>query len=136
MSDIDIYGQLAARHGHYCPMSTLGLRIGLEVVRRLSDAESAGWQFCYQSRTCAVDGIGLALKNNSLAGALQVEQQGQHLLHCKSAHGRELSLCLSAEALQLAAQYRELDEPAQLKHLEVLRHIAFERIINVTELSG
>lgn len=130
MKEADLYSQLAQRHGHYCPMSTFGLRIGLEVVRLL-EAEASDWQFCYQARTCAVDGISLALEQSSLPNDLQVEQQGQHLLLCKSVDGKELSLSLSVEAMRLAALYRELDDAEKPQHLEMLRSIASEQIIDV-----
>lgn len=130
MSVIDLYEQLAKRHGHYCPMSTLGLRLGLEMVRRLSAAEHGTWQLCYQMRTCAADGIAMALENSLLTAELQVDPQGQHLLLCAADDGRELSLGLSAEALLLAGRYRALSDEEKPQHLELLRHIAVERIID------
>ena len=132
MNEADLYSQLAERHGHYCPMSTLGLRLGIEVVRRLTDVESTDWRFCYQARTCAADGIVMALEQSPLPSALQVEQLGQHLLLCTSVDGGELSLSLSANAMRLAAQYRELDEVDKPQHLEMLRTIASEQIIDVS----
>ncbi len=129
MKTADLYNELAQRHGHYCPMSTLGLRIGLEVVRLLAD-ETAGWQFCYRARTCAADGISLALEQSTLSSELRIEQQGQHLLLCNASDGRELSLGLSEEALQLAAQYRELDDVEKPQHLERLRTVASEKLID------
>lgn len=136
MLGIDLYSQLAERHGHYCPMSTLGLRLGLEAVRHLQGRWAEDWQFCYQSRTCAVDGIILAFESRCLAIDLQIAQHGQHLLHCRSAGGRELSLCLSQEAMQLANQYRAVSGNEQVKHLESLRTLAADQLIDVTDLVG
>ena len=129
MSDSSLYAQLAERHGHYCPMSTLGLRLGLEAVQRLAATAPTSWRLCYQARTCAADGIALALEKSSLLTDLQVEQQGQHLLHCRSADGRELSLGLSAVAMQIASQYRNLEEAGQLQQLEMLRSVAIEDLV-------
>ncbi len=130
MADIDLYRQLAERHGHYCPMSTLGLRLGLELVRRLRADAAGSWQLTYRARTCAADGIALALEASSVPAELQVEPLGQHLLLCVAVDGRELSLGLSAEALQLAAGYRELAADAQPGRLELMRSMAVELLID------
>jgi len=116
-------------------MSTLGLRLGLEAVRHLTGTESVEWQFCYHARTCAADGIGLALEKSLFETALQVEQRGQHLLLCSIAGGRELSFSLSEEAMQLANQYRELAEEEKKAHLEMLRIVDAEKIIDDSRLS-
>ena len=135
MSETDLYEQLAERHGHYCPMSTLGLRLGLEAVKYLSATAEDDWQLCYQARTCAVDGIGLALEKSSLLAELQVEKQGQHLLLCRSSTGRELSLGLSTEAMQMANDYRTFDAAGQQRQLDLLRNAAAERLIDITGLT-
>jgi len=131
LKEADLYLQLAERHGHYCPMSTLGLRLGLEALRRLADSKSVDWQFCYQVKTCAADGITLALENSSFFTELLVDQQGQHSLLCESVDGKELSLSLSTEAMRLAAQYRELNDDEKNQHLDMLRSVVVEQIIDV-----
>lgn len=136
MQGRDLYSRLADCHGHYCPMSTLGLRLGLEAVRCLKGRELEGWLFSYQARTCAVDGILLALESSSFAAGLQVEPQGQHLLLCRATDGRELSFALSREAMQLANRYRDLEEPDKRAYLELLRRIAAARIVDISGLAA
>ncbi len=109
-----LFIELAEKHGHYCPMSTLGLRIGWAALRRLK-AELQGATFFAQ--TCARDGIHLALNYD----ALQVEVQGQHLLRFfdKDNHWE---IELLAKTLDLAASYRSLPSDAEREAmLEVLR---------------
>lgn len=128
----ELYAQLAEQHGHYCPMSTLGLRLGQQALRVASALNATNWQFCYYARTCAVDGISLALKRAGLPVDFSVDQQGQHLLLCRSADGKELSLALSPEAMQLAKAYHEFDEDGKQQQLELLRTIAVERLIDIS----
>ena len=128
-SSAALYQQLAKQHGHYCPMSTLGLRLGLLAVQI---ANGPDWQFCYYARTCAVDGIALALAQNGQPHPPEVVSDGQHSLRCCNAAGRELSLTLTVEAMRLAKQYHDLNDQDKLRQLELLRTVAIEDIIQVT----
>ncbi len=128
-SNAELYLQLAQQHGHYCPMSTLGLRLGLEAVRFV---DNQGWSLCYLARTCAVDGLSLALGQTN---ALEVVSRGQHSLICRSATGRELSFSLTAEALRLAKQYQYLNDDEKQQRLELLRTVAVEQLIQISEMA-
>lgn len=130
---LDLFAELAARHGHYCPMSTLGLRLGQEAVRRVSDSGETGWRFRYLAKTCAADGIALAVAGFAPGVEFEVEQQGQHLLVCRLVTGKELSLALSAEALQLAKDYHGLDDTGKAEQLELLRNLPADRLIELAE---
>lgn len=104
-----LFAELAAKHGHYCPMSTLGLRIGWAAQRKfkgeLQDAT-------YLAQTCAVDGIRLAFDG----GTLQVEEGGRHLLRfADQDHGWKIEL--RPETLRLAASYRLLDNEGERERL-------------------
>jgi formylmethanofuran dehydrogenase subunit E len=122
----ELYLQLAQQHGHYCPMSTLGLRLGLEAMRFV---DNQGWSFCYLARTCAVDGLSLALGQTH---ALKIASRGQHSLICRSTAGRELSFSLTAEALRLAKQYQQLNNDEKQQQLELLQTVAAEQLIQMT----
>ncbi|WP_303720324.1 FmdE family protein [Malonomonas rubra] len=129
---MDLYAKLAEIHGHYCPMSTLGLRLGLEAARLVTVTSQADWNFCYLARTCAADGIAMALGETERSIEFSVDPQGQHLLVCRSVDGKELSLALSAEALQLAKDYHGFDDDGKSRQLHLLRTIASERLIDMS----
>jgi len=95
-----LFVELAERHGHYCPMSTLGLRVGWAALRRLrGEIQSA----TYYEKTCARDGIRLALNLESL----DVEAQDKHLLRFSDG-GNHWLIELLPKTLELAASYRLL----------------------------
>jgi len=127
-STADLCLQLARQHGHYCPMSTLGLRLGLAASQVV---DGQGWSFSYYARTCAVDGLSLALGQQPL----EIVSRGQHVLICRSATGRELSFSLTAAALQLAKQYQQLDAAEKQQQLELLRTVAAEQLIQIREMA-
>ena len=133
MADKELYQRLAERHGHYCPMSTLGVRLGEAALQHLKLLPRSDLQLCYLMQTCAADGIRIFLESENFTRELSVEPLEQHRLRCRFAADRELSLQLSAEALQLAAGYRNLDETEKPKRLELLRTIAADRLIDLVE---
>ena len=119
-----LYVVLAEKHGHYCPMSTLGLRIGW-AARALLPATP--FEAIYLARTCAVDGITLALDLPALA----VEEQGEHRLLLRSATGI-WQLSLLPRALQLAGSYRHLATEADREGLlESLRCAKLSELLEV-----
>ncbi len=100
-----LFVDLAARHGHYCPMSTLGLRMGWAARRKLkSELRGA----TYFAQTCARDGIRLALDFESL----QVEGQGRHRL-CFFDQADHWQIELLPKTLELAATYRSRASDAE-----------------------
>lgn len=124
-----LFVDLAARHGHYCPMSTLGLRLGWAALRRLkSELQGA----TYFAQTCARDGIRLALNVDSL----QVEGEGRHLLRFfdKDAHWQ---IELLPKALELAATYRSLAGDAERDSLlEELRSADESSLLRIVPGGG
>ncbi len=133
MADNELYRKLAERHGHYCPMSTLGVRLGEAALRQLVPLSPVDLALCYLAQTCAADGIRILFESSGFNNDLRIEPSGQHRLCCRSAAGKELSLQLSAEAMLLAAGYRELDEAGKLQRLELLRTASAERLITLHE---
>lgn len=133
MAELKLYEQLAERHGHYCPMSTLGVRLGEAARERMTLLASKGWEACYLARTCAADGISIILEQASSGVELQVEQQGQHRLQCRANDTALFSLVLTEQALRLAAGYRELSDELKPHRLELLRTAPLEQLIEIIE---
>ena len=124
-----LFIELAEKHGHYCPMSTLGLRIGWAALRRL-ETELLGATFFAQ--TCARDGIRLALNYADL----QVEVQGQHLLRFFD-RDNHWEIELLPKTLDLAASYRLL--PSDIERdalLEELRTADESSLLSIIRGGG
>ena len=102
----EIFARIYTRHGHRCPMSTLGGRLGLAAKKWLGD--SAGeLQAIYSNRTCALDGIAEATGCTEEAGTLVVKSDGRHALTLTTAQAA-VEVELTAEALAMAGRYRSL----------------------------
>lgn len=100
----EFYARIYARHGHRCPMSTLGGRLGLAALERLSgDCERAQ----YGIRTCALDGIAEATGCCETAGTLEVVGDGRHRLELFAGEAR-VAAELTGAILQRAGEYRRL----------------------------
>jgi len=133
VADKELFQRLAERHGHYCPMSTLGVRLGEAALQHLSRLPQDDLQLSYLIQTCAADGIRIVFESAGFTPEFSVEPAGQHRLRCRIAADHELSLQLSAEAMQLAAGYRALDAAEQAQRLELLRTVTAERLIDLLE---
>jgi len=105
----EIFARVYAHHGHRCPMSTLGVRLGL-AARELGFSSAAGLRAVYHSRTCALDGIALTLDCTEERGNLAVTTEGRHVLEIFSRDGRVVELTLSANAMHIAGDYRRLGQ--------------------------
>ena len=102
----EFFARIYTRHGHRCPMSTLGGRLGLAAMQCLGG--SAGeLQAVYSNRTCAVDGIAEATGCSEEAGTLVVQSDGRHALILTSPQA-SVEVELTAEALEMAGRYRSL----------------------------
>ena len=102
----EFFVRIYTRHGHRCPMSTLGGRLGLAAMKWLGD--SAGeLRAVYSNRTCATDGIAEATGCSEEAGTLVVKNDGRHALILKSPQA-SIEVELTAEALEMAGRYRSL----------------------------
>ncbi|KIH75585.1 Formylmethanofuran dehydrogenase subunit E [Geoalkalibacter ferrihydriticus] len=103
-----LFDRIHQRHGHYCPMSTLGGRMGFAARRRLGEVPLRA---VYLLRTCAVDGIAVATGCSEADGSLHVRDEGRHALLVGHRGGvRGLEVVLRRATLDLAWEYRHLDE--------------------------
>lgn len=103
----ELFLRIQQRHGHYCPMSTLGARLGEAALHALG-ASSGELRACYQIETCAVDGIALTTGCLPEDGRLTVQPQGRHRLQLRDGFDREVCAELTATALERAAVCRRL----------------------------
>ena len=102
----EIFDRIYTRHGHRCPMSTLGGRLGLAALKSLDDCDGE-LQAIYSNRTCATDGIAETTGCTEEKGSLIVKNDGRHALTLSSAQA-SVEVELTAEALQMAGRYRSL----------------------------
>ena len=51
-----LFARIYARHGHRCPMSTLGGRLGLAALNALGETDGE-LKAVFANRTCAIYGI-------------------------------------------------------------------------------
>lgn len=104
----DIYSEIYRRHGHRCPMSTLGGRLG-HAARLHLPADGAN-QATYHIATCAVDGIAVTTGCSRESGTLHVVDCGRHALWLRNNAGSGIFAELKPQALQLSAGYRTLSQ--------------------------
>lgn len=115
MSDVPphrLFDEIYRRHGHRCPMSTLGGRMGY-AARRFLEGRGAAAELrgAYHARTCALDGITGATGCSEEEGRLTVRDEGRHLLHLfdlRTRHG--VAVALRDHALAIAWEYRRESE--------------------------
>jgi len=135
----ELFRQIHDRHGHYCPMSTLGGRLGLAALQSLQSlgVECEALTAVYQIDTCAVDGIAVATGCLPDEGRLVVRNVGRHRLELREACGTGVAVELSAAALeQAAACRRRLDAGEDAAEvLAGLRTVAVETLMVVTPLA-
>ena len=104
------FNEIYRRHGHRCPMSTLGGRLGWAALQRCADPRSSGLRGIFFHATCAVDGIAVATGLSLATGTLSVRDVGRHTLVLRDrSRNWELELSLRPEALAIAGRYRRLD---------------------------
>lgn len=103
----ELFSEIRRIHDHYCPMSTLGGRLGFAAWSRLKRRD--GLRGVYYIATCAVDGISVATGCDPAAGSLQIEERGLHALWLSGAAGDGVCVRLRPATLTLAGGYRELD---------------------------
>ncbi len=84
----DLFGLLARFHGHRCPMSVLGARLGLASRAALGAPGGGRLRARYHSATCALDGVqvttGCTLGNRGL----EVVPGERHRLELRTEDGR------------------------------------------------
>lgn len=101
----ELFDRIYRRHGHRCPMSTLGGRLGWAALRALAGAGEV--RGVYFIETCALDGI--RETTGCHGAALRVENRGEHRLHLACGEGG-VAVALTAEALAVAGRYRLCSE--------------------------
>lgn len=101
----ELFAEIWRRHGHRCPMSTLGGRLGHAVHRRLGGADL---RVRYRIATCAVDGIAVATGCTPIEGTLVVVEEGLHQLSGRSPRGA-VTVTIRPDILELAGEFRRFD---------------------------
>lgn len=104
----ELFAEIYRRHGHRCPMSTLGGRLGHAARGRLDDDRSL--TAAYHIPTCAADGIAVTTGCSRADGSLRVVDCGRHALWLQTADGRGIFAELKPETLQRSAGYRALGQ--------------------------
>jgi len=102
----EIFARIYARHGHRCPINTLGGRLGLAALKWLGVCDGE-LQAIYSNRTCATDGIAETTGCTEEKGSLVVKNDGRHALTLSSAQ-TSVEVELTSEALEMAGRYRSL----------------------------
>lgn len=103
----EIFARIYERHGHRCPMSTLGGRLGLAAMK-LPQLQKESLRAIYHSRTCALDGIALTTGCSEENGNLAVTTEGRHCLELFDDGGLAVKLSLNGNAMRIAGDYRRL----------------------------
>lgn len=102
--DREFFEAIYARHGHRCPMSTLGGRLGRAAAAHV---DSLRRRAVYHIDTCALDGIRVATGCHEI----RVVDEGRHVLDLvDDRNGRGVRVALRPEALAIAGEYRRLDD--------------------------
>lgn len=104
---LSLFDEIRRIHGHFCPMSTLGGRLGYAAKARLNSG--APVQAEYFIATCAADGIRVATGCEPANGSFQVSDRDRHALWLTDAAGNGVLAELRDETLTLAGGYRTLD---------------------------
>lgn len=117
--DREFFIALERMHGHRCPMSILGARLGFAARAALGETRGAGHRLSgrYHHRTCALDGIQLATQCTMGNGNLEVVPEGEHRLVLAAAgNPKQVEARLTDSALAHGRKYGRLRE--QLEELE------------------
>lgn len=110
-SDRSLYDDLARLHGHRCPMSILGARLGAAALDAV--AEGGRLQARFHHQTCALDGIQVTTHCTAGNGNLQARPQGQHrLLLWREGATAGVEASLTPGALERGKAYARLREEA------------------------
>jgi formylmethanofuran dehydrogenase subunit E len=104
----ELFDRIYRRHGHRCPMSTLGGRLGWAALRAIGGIE--GMQVVYLIQTCAADGIREATGCSEDDGTFRIENRGEHRLLLNAAAGEGVEVSLTEAALGVAWRYRLCSE--------------------------
>jgi formylmethanofuran dehydrogenase subunit E len=114
----DFYEFLLRLHGHRCPMSIMGARLGLAARARVGvhgiDGDVSA---TYMHQTCALDGIMAALGTTPGNNNIAIDPKGLHCLEAINKNlGVRVRVVLSEEPLALGRRYGELRRAATGKN--------------------
>lgn len=138
----NLFEEIYRRHGHRCPMSTLGGRMGYAALRRLPAAgQGAELRAVCYARTCAVDGIAHATGCSEADGTLVIDDRRRHaLILTDRRSGRRVEIVLSEAALAMAGEYRDFRAgiekrrpqlgPVELDQLEAQREKMLDHLLD------
>ncbi|MDO9079799.1 MAG: formylmethanofuran dehydrogenase subunit E family protein [Desulfuromonadales bacterium] len=102
-----LFAEIYEIHGHRCPMSTLGGRLGFAARQKFTGHSPL--RATYFIATCAADGISVMTGCSQAAGTMRIVARERHALWLENDDGCGLFAELSPHALQLAGTYRTLD---------------------------
>lgn len=104
----DVFIAIRNEHGHYCPMSTCGGRMGWAARKRLEAAGiSDRLMALVYARSCALAGIVQTTGCDEATGTLRLLPGGQHRLDLRTESGAGISVQLTAAALRRTGVYRQ-----------------------------
>ncbi len=106
----EIFQRIYQQHGHRCPMSTLGGRMGMAALKALDAQEESLLSAIFEHGTCAVDGIEITTGCRRASGSLRVEDSGRHSVVVQLGEMRSVRVSLNEFALATAWEYRTADE--------------------------
>jgi formylmethanofuran dehydrogenase subunit E len=142
----DFFTFLARFHGHRCPMSIMGARMGLAaraVVGYHREDGGGDVRAIYHHKTCAVDGVMAALGTTLGNNNLQLLPEGEHLLEARNlATGVAVKVELAPQALELGRRYSTLKRsntstPEELEAILLeLEKATDEEVVILTRLEG
>ncbi|MBW6512616.1 MAG: hypothetical protein K0A93_10995 [Desulfuromonadaceae bacterium] len=104
----DVFIAIRNEHGHYCPMSTCGGRMGWAARKRLEAAGISGRLMALvYTRSCALAGIVQTTGCDEATGTLRLLPGGQQRLDLRTESGAGISVQLTAAALRRSGAYRQ-----------------------------
>lgn len=105
----ELFRFLERLHGHRCPMSILGARLGAAARRRLGETGDEHLLARCFHRTCALDGIQVTTGCTPGKRNLVVEPGEEHrLILSAEESGRAVEAVLTSDALGRSRRYGEL----------------------------
>jgi formylmethanofuran dehydrogenase subunit E len=106
----EIFQRIYQQHGHRCPMSTLGGRMGLAALKALDAREDSSLSAVFEHGTCVVDGIEMTTGCSRSSGSLRVEDSGRHSVVVQFGEKMSVRVSLNEFALATAWEYRTADD--------------------------
>ena len=132
------YMRLHRFHGHRCPMSILGARLGLAVAARLGrHGQQGDVKAIYHHRTCALDGIQAALGTTLGNNNLHIVEEQKHQVSARNERtGRTVIVQLTETALSRGRAYSEMRKKGGMEAemaalLTELEQVPEQRLVEV-----